>query len=183
MSDTSKSMQATEARTPPAESYFYQVSDLAVGGRCKCNGHASKCIVNPKDGQLTCDCKHNTAGRDCERCKPFYFDKPWGRATAQDAHECQGKFCVPPLCSWSLFVHSLSLASLLSGLSLSGLSSPHPYSSPFFGGECNCVLVIPPLQLGSLRPQTAQNTLEQTAFAFPCKFYFMRQWSRASVRQ
>ena len=38
-----------------------------------------------------CDCRHNTAGRDCERCKPFYLDRPWGRATSRDAHECKGK--------------------------------------------------------------------------------------------
>lgn len=44
-----------------------------------------------KDGEFSCDCKHNTAGRDCEKCKAFHFDKPWGRATAQDPHECQGK--------------------------------------------------------------------------------------------
>lgn len=85
------SMQAEEARDPPPESYFYMVSDLAVGGRCKCNGHASKCIT--KNGELTCDCRHNTAGRDCEKCKPFHFDKPWGRATAYDAHACQACSC------------------------------------------------------------------------------------------
>lgn len=68
----------------------YAVADFAVGGRCKCNGHASRCITG-RDGQLTCDCKHNTAGRDCERCKPFHFDRPWGRATARDANECKGK--------------------------------------------------------------------------------------------
>lgn len=66
----------------------YAVSDFAVGGRCKCNGHASKCITD-RDGLLTCDCRHNTAGRDCERCKPFHFDRPWGRATARDANECK----------------------------------------------------------------------------------------------
>lgn len=71
--------------------YQYAVSDFAVGGRCKCNGHASRCILQGRDGQLTCDCKHNTAGRDCERCKPFYFDRPWGRATERDANECKGK--------------------------------------------------------------------------------------------
>lgn len=67
----------------------YAVADFTVGGRCKCNGHASRCITG-RDGQLTCDCKHNTAGKDCERCKPFHFDRPWGRATARDANECKG---------------------------------------------------------------------------------------------
>ena len=83
---------AMEPKKPPSDSYFYMVSDLAVGGRCKCNGHASKCIPKGTNGELSCDCRHNTAGRDCEKCKPFFFDKPWGRATAQDAHECKGKF-------------------------------------------------------------------------------------------
>ncbi|KAK9753617.1 Laminin EGF domain [Popillia japonica] len=68
----------------------YAVADFAVGGRCKCNGHASRCVMG-RDGQLACDCKHNTAGRDCERCKNFHFDRPWSRATARDANECKGK--------------------------------------------------------------------------------------------
>ncbi|KAK0158384.1 hypothetical protein PV328_009393, partial [Microctonus aethiopoides] len=68
--------------------HHYAVSDFAVGGRCKCNGHASKCVIG-KDGELACECKHNTAGRDCERCKPFHFDRPWARATAKDANECK----------------------------------------------------------------------------------------------
>ena len=52
--------------------------------------YISRCITN-SDGDLVCDCKHNTAGPDCERCKPFHFDRPWARATAHDAHECKGK--------------------------------------------------------------------------------------------
>lgn len=106
-------------------SQHYAVSDFAVGGRCKCNGHASECIATTSsvssvhadvdDGQdddmatslhshfgrttsalqlnaklaMTCACKHNTAGPECERCKPFYFDRPWGRATDNDANECK----------------------------------------------------------------------------------------------
>jgi netrin receptor unc-5 len=70
---------------------FYGVSDFAVGGRCKCNGHASKCIKNSED-KLVCDCKHNTEGAECEKCKPFHVDRPWQRASFQDAHECVGKF-------------------------------------------------------------------------------------------
>lgn len=68
----------------------YAVSDFAVGGRCKCNGHASRCIPD-HSGALACDCKHNTAGRDCERCKPFYLDRPWDRATSKDSNECKSE--------------------------------------------------------------------------------------------
>ncbi|XP_072155296.1 netrin-3 [Bemisia tabaci] len=71
--------------------YHYAVSDFAVGGRCKCNGHASRCVPGPEG--LQCECKHNTAGRDCERCKPFHFDRPWARATARDANECKACNC------------------------------------------------------------------------------------------
>ena len=73
---------------PPT--HQYAVADFAVGGRCKCNGHASRCLMG-RDGQLACECKHNTAGRDCERCKAFHFDRPWGRATAGYANECKGE--------------------------------------------------------------------------------------------
>ncbi|QQP38948.1 Netrin 1a, partial [Caligus rogercresseyi] len=58
------------------------VSDLAVGGRCKCNGHASSCSIDT-DGEMTCNCQHNTAGRECEKCK----------ATSISANECVACKC------------------------------------------------------------------------------------------
>uniref|UniRef100_A0A665V2H5 Laminin, gamma 1 n=1 Tax=Echeneis naucrates TaxID=173247 RepID=A0A665V2H5_ECHNA len=69
------------------KSYYYAISDFAVGGRCKCNGHASECVKNA-GGRLVCNCKHNTEGDDCNVCKPFYNDRPWRRATADNANEC-----------------------------------------------------------------------------------------------
>uniref|UniRef100_A0A8D0PFM0 Netrin 1 n=1 Tax=Sus scrofa TaxID=9823 RepID=A0A8D0PFM0_PIG len=73
-------------------SYFYAVSDLQVGGRCKCNGHAARC-VRDRDDSLVCDCRHNTAGPECDRCKPFHYDRPWQRATAREANECVACNC------------------------------------------------------------------------------------------
>ncbi|XP_007578148.1 laminin subunit gamma-1 [Poecilia formosa] len=69
------------------KSYYYAISDFAVGGRCKCNGHASECVKD-SGGRLVCDCKHNTEGVDCGVCKAFYNDRPWMRATADSANEC-----------------------------------------------------------------------------------------------
>ncbi|XP_052414310.1 netrin-1a isoform X2 [Carassius gibelio] len=74
------------------DSYFYAVSDLQVGGRCKCNGHASRCVKD-RDGNLVCECKHNTAGPECDRCKPFHYDRPWQRATVREANECVACNC------------------------------------------------------------------------------------------
>lgn len=70
--------------------YSYSATELQVGGRCKCNGHASRCLLDPQ-GHLTCDCRHGTEGPDCSRCKPFYCDRPWQRATAREAHACLGE--------------------------------------------------------------------------------------------
>ncbi|XP_020021188.2 laminin subunit gamma-3 [Castor canadensis] len=69
------------------QSYYYAVSDFSVGGRCKCSGHASACGPNGA-GRLVCQCQHNTTGVDCERCLPFFQDRPWARGTAEAANEC-----------------------------------------------------------------------------------------------
>ncbi|XP_040829474.1 netrin-3 [Ochotona curzoniae] len=72
--------------------YSYSATELQVGGRCKCNGHASRCLLDTQ-GQLLCDCRHGTEGPDCGRCKPFYYDRPWQRATSREAHACLACSC------------------------------------------------------------------------------------------
>lgn len=66
------------------------LSDLQVGGRCKCNGHASRCRRDDA-GRAVCMCEHHTAGPDCDVCEDFYFDRPWHRATPTQPHPCGGK--------------------------------------------------------------------------------------------
>lgn len=72
--------------------YFYAMAELAVGGRCKCNGHASRCVID-RMGRYACDCKHATTGLDCEKCRPFHFDRPWARASAENANPCVACNC------------------------------------------------------------------------------------------
>lgn len=80
--------------TQVLRSYFYAIADVAVGARCKCNGHASECPESTgEDGtkRRVCKCEHNTAGPDCNECLPFYNDAPWQRASEKDAHVCRSK--------------------------------------------------------------------------------------------
>ncbi|XP_071315578.1 netrin-1 isoform X1 [Trachinotus anak] len=68
------------------------LSDLQVGGRCKCNGHASRCRRDDT-GRAVCVCEHHTAGPDCDVCEEFYFDRPWHRATPTHPNPCVACEC------------------------------------------------------------------------------------------
>lgn len=62
--------------------------------RCKCNGHADRCFTYQDqdfEEKYKCDCKHNTDGVDCEKCLPFFNDKPWSPATLLEGNECVRK--------------------------------------------------------------------------------------------
>nr|NP_001027598.1 netrin precursor [Ciona intestinalis]BAA94302.1 netrin [Ciona intestinalis] len=67
-------------------SSYYAINDISIGGVCKCNGHADRCIK--KKGKMVCDCKHKTTGPNCETCKAFHKDRPPKRATKTNANEC-----------------------------------------------------------------------------------------------
>uniref|UniRef100_A0A3Q3AAR2 Netrin G2 n=1 Tax=Kryptolebias marmoratus TaxID=37003 RepID=A0A3Q3AAR2_KRYMA len=55
--------------------YFYAISNIEIPARCKCNLHASQCLLI--DGNLQCQCEHNTTGQDCQRCKKGFKAKSW----------------------------------------------------------------------------------------------------------
>ncbi|XP_072165773.1 laminin subunit beta-1-like [Diadema setosum] len=80
--------------------YYYALYEMVVRGSCHCFNHASRCL--PADGMETkeqmvngqCECIHNTEGKNCERCKPFYNDQPWRPARVLgENNECKQCNC------------------------------------------------------------------------------------------
>ena len=65
---------------------------------CKCHGHTEKCHFDPAvynstghtSGGVCDDCQHNTAGRQCEQCKPLYYRDPYRDIT--DPKVCKRKY-------------------------------------------------------------------------------------------
>ncbi|XP_045892038.1 netrin-G2 isoform X2 [Micropterus dolomieu] len=55
--------------------YFYAISNIDVPARCKCNLHASQCVL--RDATLQCECDHNTSGQDCQRCSQGFNSRSW----------------------------------------------------------------------------------------------------------
>ncbi|XP_040014667.1 laminin subunit beta-3-like [Xiphias gladius] len=84
-----------------ALSRFYALKEMRVMGSCMCHGHANRCLpetyTNPLSNTIQvnpqCDCQHNTAGVNCERCADLYNDLPWRPAEEGNTHTCRRCEC------------------------------------------------------------------------------------------
>ncbi|XP_077458649.1 laminin subunit beta-3 [Stigmatopora argus] len=77
-----------------ALSHFFALKEMKVMGSCMCHGHASHCLLEAGNKvSPQCDCRHNTAGVNCERCEVLYNDLPWRPAEGGATHTCQRCEC------------------------------------------------------------------------------------------
>ncbi|XP_028262926.1 laminin subunit beta-3 [Parambassis ranga] len=84
-----------------ALSRFFALKEMRVVGTCMCHGHANRCLPeeysNPQSNTIQvnpqCDCQHNTAGVNCERCDDLYNDLPWRPAEEGNTHTCKRCEC------------------------------------------------------------------------------------------
>ncbi|XP_026888172.2 laminin subunit beta-3 [Electrophorus electricus] len=87
----------TPGRNP---SQFYALKEMKVMGSCFCHGHANRCLPKatssyPHSTEVNgvCECQHNTAGLNCERCADLYNDHPWRPAKRDNPHTCKRCEC------------------------------------------------------------------------------------------
>uniref|UniRef100_A0A1I8B0Z9 Laminin subunit beta-1 n=1 Tax=Meloidogyne hapla TaxID=6305 RepID=A0A1I8B0Z9_MELHA len=67
--------------------------------RCECNDHATRChfdwaVYNASgfaSGGVCDDCQHNTMGKNCEQCKPYFYRDP--QRSIRDPYVCRPCQC------------------------------------------------------------------------------------------
>ncbi|KAJ8360670.1 hypothetical protein SKAU_G00171950 [Synaphobranchus kaupii] len=81
-------------------SRFYALKEMQVLGSCFCHGHANRCLSDHTANLLSstqvspvCECQHNTAGVNCERCADLYNDLPWRPAEEGQPNACKRCEC------------------------------------------------------------------------------------------
>lgn len=65
----------------------YAIQGVEIKARCECNGHAQECLIDQQSKTAQCVCRHNTVGRECNKCRTMYWLYEWqpGRYSRTDS--------------------------------------------------------------------------------------------------
>ncbi|XP_057560576.1 laminin subunit beta-2-like [Hippopotamus amphibius kiboko] len=125
---------------------------------CECHGHARSChfdmalyVASGNVSGGVCDgCQHNTAGRHCELCQPFFHRDP--REDPRSLHSCTPCDCDP--------------VGALEG----GLCDAHTDETRgLLSGQCQCKVHIWGQRCDSCRPGHYGLSLSQSEGCQPCR--------------